>query len=44
MPTMQLRDAAATAQEIRDEDGLLAEFERAGQTMADGERDPEPAR
>jgi hypothetical protein len=31
-----------TAQEIRDEDGLLAEFERVGQTMAEGERDPEP--
>jgi hypothetical protein len=30
------------AQEIRDEDGLLAEFERAGQTIAEGERDPEP--
>jgi hypothetical protein len=32
----------ATAQEIRDEDGLLAEFQRAGQTIAEGERDPEP--
>ena len=31
-----------TAQEIRDEEGLLAEFERAGQTMTEGERDPEP--
>lgn len=30
-----------TAQEIRDADGLLAEFERAGQTMPEGERDPE---
>ena len=34
-----------TAQEeIGDEDELLAEFERVGQTMAEGERDPEPAR
>ena len=36
-----------TAQEIGDEPepdelGLLAEFERVGQTMAEGERDPEP--
>ena len=31
-----------TAQEIRDWDGLLAEFERAGQTMTEGEHDPEP--
>jgi hypothetical protein len=32
-----------TAQEeIGDEDELLAEFERAGQTMTEGERDPEP--
>ena len=31
-----------TAQEIRDEDGLLAEFERVGQTMAEDDRDPEP--
>jgi hypothetical protein len=31
-----------TVQEIRDEYGLLAEFERAGQRMAEGERDPEP--
>jgi hypothetical protein len=31
-----------TAQEIGDEDELLAEFERAGQRMAEGERDPEP--
>ena len=31
-----------TAQEIRDDYGLLAEFERAGQTMTEGERDPEP--
>ena len=29
-------------EEIGDEDELLAEFERAGQTMAEGERDPEP--
>jgi hypothetical protein len=36
-----------TAQEIGDEQapdelGLLAEFERAGQRMAEGERDPKP--
>ena len=31
-----------TAQEIRDEDGLLAEFERVGQTMAEDDRDPAP--
>ena len=32
-----------TAQEeMGDEDELLAEFERAGQTMAEDERDPEP--
>ena len=31
-----------TAQEIRDEEELLAEFERVGQTMAEDERDPEP--
>ena len=31
-----------TAQEIRDEEGLLAEFERVGQTMAEGHRDPKP--
>ena len=31
-----------TAQEIRDWDGFLAEFERAGQMMTEGERDPEP--
>ena len=32
-----------TAQEeIGGEDELLAEFERAGQTIAEGERDPEP--
>jgi hypothetical protein len=35
------------AQEVDDEPepdelGLLAEFERAGQTMTEGERDPEP--
>ena len=29
-------------EEIGDEDELLAEFERVGQTMAEGERDPEP--
>ena len=33
---------ATTAQEIRDEDGLLAEFERVGQTMVEGQRDPKP--
>ncbi len=32
-----------TAQnEIGDEEELLAEFERVGQRMAEGERDPEP--
>ena len=32
-----------TAQEeIGDDDELLAEFERVGQTMIEGERDPEP--
>ena len=31
-----------TAQEIHDADGLLAEFERVGQTMPESERDPEP--
>jgi hypothetical protein len=32
-----------TAQEeIGDEDELLAEFERAGQRMTEGERDPKP--
>ena len=31
-----------TAQEIREEEGLLAEFQRAGQAIAEGERDPEP--
>jgi hypothetical protein len=32
-----------TAQEeIGDDYGLLAEFERAGQRIAEGERDPEP--
>jgi hypothetical protein len=31
-----------TAQEIRDDYGLLAEFERAGQRIAEGERDLEP--
>ena len=31
-----------TAQEIRHADGLLAEFERAGQTMPESDRDPEP--
>ena len=31
-----------TAQEIRDECEWLAEFERAGQTIAEGERDPKP--
>ena len=32
-----------TAQEeFGDEDGLLAEFERVGQRIAEGERDPEP--
>ena len=29
-------------EEIGDEDELLAEFERVGQTMTEGERDPEP--
>ena len=29
-------------EEIGDEDELLAEFERVGQTIAEGERDPEP--
>ena len=31
-----------TAQEILEADGLLAEFERAGQTMPECECDPEP--
>ena len=31
-----------TTQEIRDEYGLLAEFERVGQAMTESERDPEP--
>ena len=31
-----------TAQEIREEEGLLAEFLRAGQAIAEGERDPKP--
>ena len=29
-------------EEIGDDDELLAEFERVGQTMIEGERDPEP--
>jgi hypothetical protein len=31
-----------TTQEIREEEGLLAEFLRVGQTIAEGERDPKP--
>ena len=41
MPTMQLRDDHGRS-EFGDEEELLAEFLRVGQTIAEGERDPKP--